>query len=130
MFPVKKIPQRLSNRQEDDFAARLYVIFLGHNLFRSDVIEYIWDEFLPAGLSADSPYSDRIKRRVVRSGPNGEGGGWREERRNLYEDYRKLFGREPRYAVGMIALMSDSDSTGSRAAADFGDIVLIRQKSS
>src|SRR3989338_639213 len=48
-FPKKKEPLRLSNRGEDDFAARLYVIFPGSNFFKSEVIEYLWDEHIPAG---------------------------------------------------------------------------------
>lgn len=122
-FPKKKIPTRLSSREEDDFAARLYVIFEASNLFRSDIIEYIWDENIAAGEAADSAYSDRIKLLVVRSGKSPEGGAWQEETRNPLDDYKKLFGRMPKYPMGIVALMCDSDNTGTRASADFGDIV-------
>jgi hypothetical protein len=80
------------------------------------------------GTTADSPYSDRIKLLVIRSGPEGDAGErLKAERRNLYQDYRTLFGREPKHPVGLIALMSDSDNTGSTAEADFGEIVLKRK---
>ena len=124
-FPVKKKPDILSNRAEDDFAARVYVIFLAKSFFRSNVIEYIWDEKLVEGTTADSPYSDRIKLVVVRSGASGEGeGAWKQEMRNVYKDHTNLFGKPPKDPVGMIALMSDSDNTQSSASADFADIVL------
>ena len=128
-FPQKKHPELLSNRSEDDFAARFYVIFLASNFFRSDVIEYIWDEKFPPGTSADSPYSERVKLLVIRSGaPGPENGGWISEERNPYEDYQKLFGKAPRNPVGMVAVMSDSDNTGTRASADFAEIVLKRKE--
>ena len=126
-FPAKK-KHELSNRGEDDFAARVYAIFPANNFFHSDVIEYIWDEKSSPGTCADSAYSDRIKLLVLRAGPaSSEDQGWRSEHRNIYEDYLKLFGRKPHYAVGMIAVMSDSDSTGSGSAADFGEIILKRK---
>ncbi len=128
-FPQKKHPELLSNRSEDDFAARVYVIFLASNFFRSDVIEYIWDERFVPGTTQDSPYSDRVKLLVIRRGPPGaEGGGWLSEERNLLEDYKKLFGKAPRNPLGLVALMSDSDNTGTSASADFADIVLKRKQ--
>jgi hypothetical protein len=122
-FPKKKEPMRLSSRAEDDFAARVYVIFEASNLFHSDVIEYIWDENVPVGETVDSAYSDRIKLLVVRQGVPPESGAWQEETRNLLEDYRRLFGKAPKHPVGIVALMCDSDNTGTRASADFGDVV-------
>ena len=128
-FPQKKHPELLSNRTEDDFSARVYVIFLASNFFHSDVIEYIWDEKFPVGTSADSPYSERVKLLVVHSGPAGsEGGGWADEERNIYEDYKKFFGKASRNPVGMVALMSDSDNTQTKASADFAEIVLKRKQ--
>ncbi len=126
-FPKKKHPELLSNRAEDDFAARVYVIFLGANLFKSDVIEYIWDEKFAPGTSVDSPYSQRIKLLVIRNGrSSGEEKGWTQESRNLYEDYQKLFGKTPCNPVGLLALMSDSDNTETNASADFAEIIIKR----
>ncbi len=125
LFPKKKNSDNLSNKSEDDFAARVYIIFLGANFFKSDVIEYIWDEKIPVGTTASSPYSDRIKLYVLRNGPAPEAsGGWFEEERNVYEDYKKLYGRPPEKPVGAIALMSDSDNTRTSSEADFTSITL------
>jgi hypothetical protein len=124
-FPQKKDPSRLSNRGEDDFSARVYVVFPGSNFFNSNVIEYIWDENLPVGTNASSPFSDRVKLFVVESGPAGEkDGGWRIQDRNIYEDYKKLFGKPPDRSIGAIAIMSDSDNTKTASGSDFGDIVI------
>ncbi len=123
-FPQKKHPERLANRSEDDFAARIYVIFPGSNFFNTNVIEYIWDENINAGSAESSPYSDRIKLFVIRSGKGAEiEGGWQTEERNIYQDYLKLFGKEPKRPIGAVAIMSDSDNTGTTSQSDFGEIV-------
>ena len=124
-FPQKKQPEVIANKKEDDFAARIYVIFPGSNFFKSDVIEYIWDEHLPVGTVASSPYSERIKLYVLKSGPaRADSGGWEFEERNVLEDYQKLYGKLPEKPVGAIALMSDSDNTETSAEADFTDIAI------
>jgi hypothetical protein len=123
-FPVKKDPERLSARSQDDFAARVYVVFPGSNFFNTNVIEYIWDESLPPGTVASSPFSSRVKLFVIRSGRPSTADGWHAEQRNVYEDYLKLFGKKPDRRIGALALMSDSDNTGTRTKADFGDLEL------
>ena len=83
---------------------------------------------IPAGTVSDSPYSDRIKLMVLESGPSGNGGeNWVREHRNPYQDHLNLFGRPAKHPIGMIALMSDSDTTGTSASADFGEIQLKRR---
>lgn len=131
VFPKKERPDALSSRRQDDFAARLYVIFPGRTLFGSDVIEYIWDENIPAGRVESSPFSERVKLFVIRSGPGPEDSkGWVTEERNIRQDYERLFGKKPNRPVGILALMSDSDNTHSVSAADFGEILvkLTRQQ--
>jgi len=46
---------------------------------------------------------------------------WRQEERNIYEDYRKYFGEEPP-KVGAIAIMTDTDNTGEKATAWIGPL--------
>ena len=48
-------------------------------------------------------------------------GPWVSEKVNVYEDYKRLFGREPKH-VQAIGLMSDSDNTESRAKAHYKGI--------
>lgn len=130
-FPTKKDPNRLANRSEDDFVARVYVIFAAANIFRSDVIEYVWDESIAVGTHSESPYSDRIHLLVVKSGKSEDKpDGWDAQERNVYQDYRALFGKEPKLDIGMIAVMSDSDNTGTEASADFAEIGLFKDQAS
>ncbi len=128
-FPVKKNPAVLSAKQQDDFAARIYVIFDAANIFRSDVIEYVWDEHIAAETIQESPYSDRVHLYVIRSGaPGADAGGWQTEERNIREDFIKIFGRAPAKPVAAIAIMCDSDNTGTSAEADFTDIAFQQKQ--
>ena len=127
-FPQKKDPGRLSNKSEDDFAARVYVMFAGPNFFKSDVIEYIWDERILPGTAATSPYTERVKLLVLQSGPSlPESDGWQTEERNIREDYRKLFGKTPSRPISVIALMSDSDNTGTQSEAFFAEFTFKKK---
>ncbi len=75
-----------------------------------------------AGMVSLSRLLDRAKMIVVESGPANVG-RWVDVERNLYEDYRRLFGGEPPRIVG-VAVMTDTDNTGESAVAYYGEIVL------
>jgi len=102
-----------------DSAAGVYVVFGGWPV--PETIKYVWSSTLPPGTRIDSPFTRRVKIVVLRSGPP-RGDAWVEERVNVLEDYRRAFGGEPDRARGL-GILSDSDSTGTRAAADYDDIV-------
>ena len=135
-FPKKPDPKKLADRAQDDFAARIYLVFPGVTFFGSNVIEYIWDESLPPGTVSSSPFSDRVKLFVIRScKPSGENStcppdrqGWAHEERNIYEDYTALFESKPDRALEAIALMSDSDNTHTSSQAFFKTIELKSKK--
>lgn len=128
-FPKKPNPKKLADRAQDDFAARVYLVFPGVTFFGSHVIEYIWDESLPGGTVASSPFSDKVKLFVIRSGkPSIDNGGWAHEERNIYQDYTALFEEKPERPLEAIALMSDSDNTRSSSRAYFKTIELNLKK--
>lgn len=118
-FPDKSQTKDLKRR--DDFAARFYVVFVSRFFTNFRCIEYVWDESLPEETVLESPYSDQIKQIVVQSGPNLMG-EWATETRNIFEDYRTLFGQTPKMKIAAIALMTDSEGTGGEAEGFFDDI--------
>jgi hypothetical protein len=120
-FPDKKSRDNLLSKEEDDFGARMYVIFPAMFFTNTKVLEYIWSKDLQVGTISSSPYSDNIKLIVVESGPN-DVNAWVSEERNIYEDYVIAFNAKPRLKIGAIAFMCDSDSTESNAEAFFDDI--------
>lgn len=110
-------------KEKDDYAARVYIIFPFLNFSSSRFIEYVWAQDIPVGKVIDSPAGSNVKIIVARSGKTAEN-EWAFERRNVYNDYIKAFGRKPNRSAGAIAIMCDSDSTKSSAESDFDDIVI------
>jgi hypothetical protein len=84
-------------------------------------INYIWESIAPEGTFISNPYTDRVQMIVVESG--GENiNTWKQEERNIYEDYVKAFGEFPSMISG-VAIMTDSDNTGESAVSFYGDIL-------
>jgi len=105
----------------DDQAAQLYVIFpKWPSAVNSRLLGYIWDTNAPTGLSVTSTKMSTTKYVVVKSGAKGLG-VWHQERRNVYEDFKALFGDE-RLKAGRVSVMIDSDDTGSSAESYITDI--------
>ena len=125
-FPTRKLPETLSSKKEEDFAARVYVMFPAAFFTKSKVVEYIWAETLAAGTSGTSGYSKNIKLLVLESGPSS--GEWRFEKRNIFEDYVTLFGERPKLNIGAIAFMTDADSTKTSASAMYDEIEIGYEK--
>jgi len=106
----------------DDYAARLYVVFPGRFFWQTRAINYIWANHLPKGKSIPNAYTGQAMMVAVQSGP-ALAGQWINEERNIWADYKVLFGEEPEEAAA-IAIMTDTDDTGMSAVAWYGDIVL------
>ncbi len=122
-FPEKKKPESLETENEDDFAARVYVIFPAMFLTNWKVLEYIWAEKLPVGTIGTSPYSKNIKLVVLESGP-AKDGKWASEERDIVADYIKAFGRPPEHDIGAVAFMTNTEHTGTSADAMYDEISL------
>ncbi len=123
-WKVSKLPQGGDFRRSksDDQAAQLFVAFT-----KTKSIVYIWDTSAPQGLMEDTtpvPFM-HVKVVVVRSGP-AETGKWITESRNIYDDYKKLFGEEPPTVSGM-RLQINSQHTGTSAESYFGDVAFKKQ---
>jgi len=84
-------------------------------------INYIWESKASKGKIVPNPYTDRVKMIVVESG-GAKLNQWVNEKRNLYEDYKKAFGEESPPVSG-VAIMTDTDNTGESATAYYGDIL-------
>ena len=122
-FPEKQKEESLETENEDDFAARVYVIFPAMFFTNSKVLEYVWAEKLPEGSIGTSPYSKNIKLIVARSGQNKDG-KWYQEDRDITADYIKAFGVKPEYNIGAVAFMTNTEHTGTSADAMYDEIKL------
>lgn len=103
--------------RRNDQAGRVMVVFEGLK-----GIQYVWDTTAPAGTEVRPDELEIFQRVliVVRSGPR-EAGQWLRERRNVAEDYRRLFGETPR-PVKLVAVESHSNDTNTRTAVRFGGL--------
>jgi len=123
-WKVTKLPSGGDFRKSgtDDQAAQLFLAFS-----KTQAIVYIWDTTAPQGTMADTaaPFFMSIKAVVVRSGKTGTG-SWITETRNVYDDYRKLFGGEPGEVNGM-RIQINSQHTGTSAESFFGGIAFKKQ---
>lgn len=106
----------------DDYPARIYIVFPAFLFWNTRGINYIWANKLPQGEAVPNAYASQVIMVAVESG-SAKAGQWMREERNVYEDYKKLFNEEPP-ALGAVAIMTDTDNTGGRAVAYYGDITL------
>jgi len=100
----------LRRKETTDMAAQVYVVWLRFpTLLRSRIIGYVWDTTTPMTTIAKSQKTGTVTFVVVRSG-SAELGKWLMERRNVAEDYTKIFGESPDNPR-VITISSDSNDT-------------------
>jgi len=115
-----------SRRSEtDDQAAQVYVVFPRFPDWRSRIIGYVWDTTAPAGAIVPSKKTSTVTYVIVRSG-EAELGRWITETRNVYEDYKRIYGAAPGEDVGAVSVAIDSNDTRSRAESFMGEIFFRR----
>jgi len=86
---------------------------------------YVWDARAQVGSIVVNGRSDRVRKIVVDTGDRGLR-QWRDHRRDLAADFRLAFGEDPG-PLQSIAVMTDTDNTGSSAQAWYGAITLHAQ---
>jgi Protein of unknown function (DUF3047) len=112
----------LRRKETTDMAAQLYVVWLRFpELLRSRVIGYVWDATTPVATIAKSQKTGTVTFVVMRSGSE-DLGKWLTERRNVAEDYAKIFGKSPDDPRA-ITISIDSNDTRSMAESFMGPIV-------
>jgi hypothetical protein len=112
----------LRRKETTDMAAQLYVVWPRFPaLLRSRIIGYVWDAATPAATIVKSQKTGTVTFVVMRSG-TADLGKWLTERRNIAEDYAKIFG-EPPDDPRVITISIDSNDTHSAAESFIGPIV-------
>lgn len=86
------------------------------------ILSYVWDTTAPEGAVGDEsvpfPVSLKIKVLAVKSG-KADTGKWITLKRNVYEDYKRLFGSEPPKVKG-VRVQINSQHTETVAESAFG----------
>lgn len=122
-WKVDKMPPLgdVRHRKSDDQAAQIYVIFpFFPPTIRSKFLGYIWDSNAPKGTVLQNPNFSPAKVIVVESGKVNLG-RWITVTRNVYEDYKMIFGTEPP-KIGKVAININTNHTQSSAESYFANI--------
>lgn len=124
---VHDLPEGANEKKSDrnDAAASIYVVFEMANYVVKKLpvsIRYTWSTSLPVGTNT-SKLLNKQQIEVVESGRD-ELGKWITVERNLLKDYRRLHGGTPPKQPIAILILSDGDSVGDSASADYDDIML------
>ncbi|MDH3732297.1 MAG: DUF3047 domain-containing protein [Gemmatimonadota bacterium] len=115
--------ERERERRGDDYAARVFVIFGDEPFERGTrALSYVWAGQEPVGAEYRNPVIGDVATFVVRSG-DASAGRWVREQRNLMADFEDAFGERPPGITG-VAVLVDTDDTGSSAISWFDDFVL------
>jgi hypothetical protein len=135
---ANKLPDEANEnaKGKNDSGASIYILFQRSNIpFLSwkyqpvNVIKYVWSTKLPAGdiVRKQKTKAGKIIYEghffVIESG-NENLGKWITEKRNVLEDYKKVFKESPKNDPYLFAILSDSNDTKSSAAADYDDIII------
>ena len=91
---------------------------------RSRLIAYAWGTIEPAGTIERSQKTSTVTFFILRSGSENLG-RWQIERRNVIDDYRRVYGEPPPENPKAIAISIDTNDTHSRSAALIGTIAFI-----
>lgn len=85
---------------------------------------YIWENRAAKNAVIPNRHTSRVRMIVAESGRE-KVGTWQDVTRNVYEDYKRVFGEEPG-RITAIGIMTDTDNTGANVHAYYGDIVFLR----
>ncbi len=141
-FPVLSWRWKISNvvrsavetkKDRSDAAARVMAVFgrdRGSKVMEGTEplglrIEYIWASHLPQDRIFDHPGEKYCKVFVLESGAK-KAGEWVFEKRNLHEDYKKAFGKEPS-GVLAIGIQTDTDHSNEMVTAYYSDPILKKK---
>ncbi|NOT22871.1 MAG: DUF3047 domain-containing protein [Nitrospiraceae bacterium] len=126
-WKVTALPKQgdFTRTEQDDQAAQLILAFSKSFWEMQKSISYVWGNTFPIGTMDDTaagallPLLD-LKAVVVRSGEK-DMGVWISESRNVFEDYKQLYGKEPDRVVG-VRIQINSQHTKTQAESLWGRI--------
>ncbi len=115
-------------KAREDFAAAIFLIFGRPSMFNRDVptLAYVWtSDRLAEGSIVNNPHHPGSMRDIVVRSGGSRLGQWVSERRNVAEDFREAFGRDPPEYVEIVAIFTDNDQTGEPVLTYYGAITAL-----
>jgi hypothetical protein len=123
-WKATRLPEKgdFLKKETDDQAAQMYVIFPRFPAkLNTEIVGYLWESNPKnKGREGESPAWSKSKVIVLQAGPE-KLNQWVQEKRNVYEDYKKLFKKEPPKAGG-ISIYINTQHTQGKAESFFSQI--------
>jgi hypothetical protein len=98
----------------------IYLDWLHGHPYGGRFTEYLWSSHLEAGEIINDPGKSWQKLMVVEGG-SAKLGQWLSYRRDLYRDFKALYGEEPRRLI-FIGILNDTDQTSQAAISYISDL--------
>jgi hypothetical protein len=116
-----------SNKSGDDYAARIYVVLDGGIfLWRTRAVNYVWANQASKGEIWENAFAGKHAMMMALRNRHDQLSTWYAEKRNVYEDLKRLFGTEFHF-IDAIAIMTDTDNSHGQAKAFYGDIYFSKE---
>ncbi|MCZ6646904.1 MAG: DUF3047 domain-containing protein [SAR324 cluster bacterium] len=126
-WKITKLPKGGDVRIEDkDDQAGSMCLVVDPGLTGFDSLCYVWENKGPKNTPITSSKRDASKYIILRTPGDDQLGKWYKEKRNIHEDYKKLFGKEPDEKA-VIGVQIDSDDTESSGEAFYRNIILRKR---
>jgi hypothetical protein len=126
---VNRLPEKgdFLRKAVDDQAAQIYILFPRFPAkINTEVVGYLWESNPKnKGLEGESPAWSKSKVIVLQAGPE-KLNQWVQEKRNVYEDYKRLFKKEPP-GMGGVTLYINSQHTQGTAESYFDEIFFSKK---
>ncbi len=106
----------------DDYAARIYVVVDGGILlWRTRAVNYVWANEASKGEIWQNAFAGKNAMMMALRSKQDKTSTWYSEKRNVYEDLKRLYGTEFQF-IDAVALMTDTDNSHGQVKSYYGDI--------
>ncbi len=106
----------------DDYAARIYVVVDGGILlWRTRAVNYVWANEAAKGEIWQNAFAGKNAMMMALRSKQDKTSTWYSEKRNVYEDLKRLYGTEFQF-IDAVALMTDTDNSHGQVKSYYGDI--------
>lgn len=109
------------SKNGDDYVARVYVVSK-HPLFfwKTKALNYVWSSNQEKFSHWSNAYTSQAQMFAVQ-GKHSDSKQWYAEKRNVKEDFKRVFGEEID-EIDVIAIMSDTDNSKLSSKALYGEL--------
>ncbi|RWX50028.1 hypothetical protein VU01_14042, partial [Candidatus Electrothrix marina] len=121
------VTENEKNKSGDDYAVRLYVVIDGGIfIWKTKAVNYVWANQSSKGEVWENAFAGKNAMMIALRNRQDKLSTWYIEKRNVYEDLKRLFGTEFHF-IDAIAIMTDTDNSHGQAKAYYGDIYFSKE---